>query len=188
MENLFIIGLLLLCFYVTMNKTNTEHMTSDTLNVTLIDYISNLNNQLNNMKGIIVAWNGITPPTGWALCDGKNGTPDLSGRFIFGYSPNNDLAENGANDAFNPTGGKYQRYSYAIGKVGGETVHTLSINEIPSHNHAASPSWLNNNGTGTQITGAHDGTFTSGKTGLTGGGAYHNNIPPYYVLAYIMKL
>ena len=44
MENLFIIGLLLLCFYVTMNKTNTEHMTSDTLNVTLIDYISNLNN------------------------------------------------------------------------------------------------------------------------------------------------
>lgn len=37
-------------------------------------------------KGCIVAWSGATnkiPPT-WALCDGKNGTPDLQNRFIFG--------------------------------------------------------------------------------------------------------
>lgn len=34
--------------------------------------------------GVIVAWWGSTDaiPSGWALCDGTNGTPDLRGRFI----------------------------------------------------------------------------------------------------------
>ena len=197
MINLFMISILLLILYLTMNKTNIEHMTSD-LSDSLVDKISLLNEsnislsaQVNNLKGIIVAWNGITPPTGWALCDGKNETPDLSGRFIFGYSPNNDLADNGANDAFNPTGGKYQRYSYAIGKVGGETIHTLSIGEMPNHVHK----FINLGGYGALPGTQNASTRTFGypykydtDTTSIGGGTYHNNMPPYYVLAYIMKL
>lgn len=35
--------------------------------------------------GTIVMWNGSTPPAGWALCDGQGETPDLRGRFIVGY-------------------------------------------------------------------------------------------------------
>lgn len=36
------------------------------------------------MKGIIVMWSGVVAdiPFGWKLCDGTNGTPDLSERFI----------------------------------------------------------------------------------------------------------
>ena len=33
-------------------------------------------------KGVILAYNSPKAPPGWAICDGKNGTPDLRGRFI----------------------------------------------------------------------------------------------------------
>ena len=38
-------------------------------------------------SGIIVCWSGSADavPSGWALCDGNNGTPDLSGKFVLGY-------------------------------------------------------------------------------------------------------
>jgi microcystin-dependent protein len=37
-------------------------------------------------RGVIVAYNGDTSPTGWAICNGSNGTPDLRDRFIVGVS------------------------------------------------------------------------------------------------------
>lgn len=35
-------------------------------------------------SGVIVMWSGSSIPSGWALCDGTNGTPDLRDRFIVG--------------------------------------------------------------------------------------------------------
>ena len=46
--------------------------------------------------GTIVAYNQTTAPTGWAICNGSQGTPDLRGRFIFG---------NGGSRGMNSTGG-----------------------------------------------------------------------------------
>ena len=33
-------------------------------------------------SGLIAMWSGTTPPSGWKLCDGSDGTPDLRNRFI----------------------------------------------------------------------------------------------------------
>lgn len=66
--------------------------------------------------GGIILWSGSenTIPNNWHLCDGTNGTPDLRNRFVVGV------------------GGTYD-----VGDIGGEATHTLTINEMPSHNHTA---------------------------------------------------
>lgn len=146
--------------------------------------------------GIIVMWSGSigSIPSGWALCDGLGGRPNLKGRFIVGYD---------AGD------GDYN----TIGNVGGTKTHTLTVNEMPSHSHSVSSDgqhshtlaggpfavWINNeadagsgssgnevSGTGypnTSNAGLHSHTLLN-----TGGGLPHANRPPYYTLAYIIKL
>lgn len=68
--------------------------------------------------GMITMWSGAvdTIPSGWALCDGTNGTPDLRARFVVG------------------AGGQ----SYDPGDRGGYNTVGLTTAQLPSHNHSAS--------------------------------------------------
>jgi hypothetical protein len=118
-------------------------------------------------RGIIVIWNGSQPPNGWVLCNGSDGTPDLTGKFILGHNPNNS--------------------NYPLGKTGGAETHTLTIDEMPTHNHNVSGAvaW---GGSGPGYSGGGNKIDGSISVSQTGGGKPHNNMPPYYVLAYIMKL
>ena len=122
------------------------------------------------VTGMIMLWSGASNaiPTGWVLCNGSNSTPDLRDRFVVGAGGN-----------------------YSVGATGGADTVTLSINEIPSHNH----NLLYNSGSFGGSSGAVTprGTNTPTTPGLTdrisstGGGAAHENRPPYYALCYIMK-
>jgi len=121
-------------------------------------------------RGIIVAWNNSVVPFGWALCDGTNTTPDLRGRFILGQGQGNGLTNR------------------VSGDISGFENITLNINQIPAHSHtydAPHP--------GTIVGDERPrinvySTSTLKDTGSTGSGLPFNNMPPYYVLAYIMKL
>ena len=143
-------------------------------------------------QGLISMWSGTDIPQGWALCDGTNNTPNLSGRFIVGYQSNNS-DYNG------------------IGNTGGEEQVTLNQGQLPPHHHSGT---TNNAGshshsfTGARKSGDGSGTGSSNDyytatsrntasagnhthsftTENTGGGQPHENRPPYFVLAYIMKL
>ena len=94
--------------------------------------------------GGIILWSGAQNaiPTNWNLCDGTNGTPDLRGQFVIG------------------AGG-----SYNVGNTGGESEHTLTVNEMPSHNHTFTGNShthsLNLEGLTTSSNGAHTHTFQS---------------------------
>lgn len=49
--------------------------------------------------GSIILWAETVIPTGWALCNGSNGTPDLRGRFVRGASVDGDLRGIGGSDS-----------------------------------------------------------------------------------------
>ena len=101
-------------------------------------------------------------PEGWAVCDGQNGTPDLRGRFILGVSE-----------------------THPMGETGGEEEVTLTVEQMPSHEHGMG-------GTGYGEVGARsiaiDVNSPVRRTSSAGGSQPHPNMPPYYALIYIMKL
>ena len=165
------------------------------------------------VTGMILMYTGNSAPSGWAICNGQNGTPDLRDRFIVGAGS-----------------------AYAVNNTGGAASVTLSTAQLPSHNHG-----LNNHThsfsattSNTNLSHDHDTTFdnkkyfpgggstsigyggaggypadvfsmsnalgdhnhtvsgtTGGNNGTTanaGSGNSHENRPPYYALMFIMKL
>ena len=164
--------------------------------------------------GGIIMWSGsiVSIPTGWALCNGLNATPDLRDRFIVG-----------AGSGYNP------------GNIGGLNSVALTVNEMPLHDHPAGSDVRgahNHPGSSTDTEPNHSHSIpvfptnsyelggntaldrTGPTTGSTGGAGAHNhalnittdgshahtitvggrggnvaheNRPPYYALAFIMR-
>ncbi len=101
---------------------------------------------------------------GWAICNGNNGTPDLTNRFIVGVGE-----------------------QYMPGDTGGSDAVTLTVDQIPSHTHYYT--LCDANGGKGLYGGDYWGpTYTSTETTPTGGSLAHENRPPYYALMYIMRL
>lgn len=170
--------------------------------------------------GAIMMWSGSIAniPTGWALCDGQNGTPNLQGRFIVGATTGIVM--------FDSVG-----YNYPVGTTGGKNKVALTVNQMPTHNHNTASSvadgsvtsdrqgahrhtiesFLDKGGTGwrhnlecdtcnedqQQITPSNSDMVVLSENGshshtiqlkARGGGQAHENRPVFYALAYIMKV
>tara|TARA_B100000378_G_scaffold2529_1_gene2240 strand:- start:37 stop:441 length:405 start_codon:yes stop_codon:yes gene_type:complete len=115
--------------------------------------------------GGIIMWSGATNniPSGWALCDGNNGTPNLQDKFIVGAGS-----------------------SYAVDATGGSADATLvSHTHNLLYNHG---SFGGSSGAVTPRSGNSPVTpGISGRVSTEGSSATNANLPPYYALAYIMK-
>jgi microcystin-dependent protein len=154
--------------------------------------------------GGIMIWSGSTGsiPNGYSLCNGSNGTPNLTDRFI--------VASGGG---------------YNIGNTGGSNTVTLTNSQMPEHSHIISITKDTSldgehfhyegqhaetgKGVGSYITasgdrnrggdpgtvryytskdGGHNHTVNvSGNTSNIGNANAHDNRPAYYALAYIQR-
>jgi len=144
---------------------------------TRIGEITMYSGSLSNFDGYGL---GSGPWNGWALCNGYNGTPNLSGKFIVGYDSSGTI-----------DGGSYS----TIGNTGGESFHKLTADEsgVPAHTHPL-PAYLGG-GVGSSHPTAPDtgGNFTGGGNNTDSNIAQnanmaHENRPPYYTLAYVMRI
>ena len=130
--------------------------------------------------GGIIMWSGsiATIPSGWLLCNGTSGTPDLRNRFVVGAGS-----------------------TYAVAATGGSAdaivvSHTHSVTD-PGHTHATDTTGnsylgdVSGGGGRTHPSGSSDNITNSSVTGIsintTGSSGTNANLPPYYALAYIMK-
>jgi microcystin-dependent protein len=197
--------------------------------------------------GIITLWSGSTTPTGWALCNGSNGTPDLRDRFVVGAGSSYSVGDTGGNDNVslseanlpshdhsssglytNSDGGHSHSWSDTSSSAGSHG-HTGSTNPTGSHGHTLTDKYyvyggspgpgegdafsytttsrttssnglhshsldISGNGThshyvsgNTDYESSHSHSI-SGSTGNAGSNIAHENRPPYYALAYIMKI
>lgn len=153
--------------------------------------------------GSIVAFASDTIPNGWLLCDGsvvsrttyselfnaiglnyvEDGVewldeerfplPNVKGKTVVGKdSTDTDFNE--------------------LGKTSGEKTHTLTVSEMPSHNHLRDiENKIVNNGSGgawsPSLKGTGNMTDENNSTRNTGGGQAHNNLQPSLTLNYIIK-
>lgn len=72
-----------------------------------------------------------------------------------------------------------------IGKTGGEKLHILTVNEMPSHGHSITAK------TALMQAGSNYGTYIADgalNTSETGGGQAHNNLQPYEVVAFWKRI
>ncbi|MBM3880724.1 MAG: hypothetical protein FJ387_13580 [Verrucomicrobia bacterium] len=141
--------------------------------------------------GGIIMWSGSASavPSGWALCDGRTDsgrtTPDLRNRFIVGAG----IAGSGT--------------EYAVGNTGGAKEVTLTSSQLPSHSHSfrdyyfaetSKLAWYATEWSGTKVGSGNTDSdnewlfYVDNNTNPTGDGQAHENRPPYYALAFIMRV
>ena len=139
--------------------------------------------------GGIIMWSGSTSniPTGWALCNGSNATPDLRNKFVIGAHSGAGIGTiSTAGPGFSTTTGALSA-DYTPGNTGGETAHQLTTDELASHTHTTE----SNNATGGNYSGGGNssnlGAYAGTNTGSAGSSRFHENRPPYYALAFIMR-
>ena len=155
-------------------------------------------------SGGIIIWSGASNaiPSGWYLCNGSNGTPDLRNRFIIGA---------GSSYSVNATGGSADATLVSHSHTINNHTHSFSTNNQGSHVHNLLYNHGAFGGTSGAVTprsgntpvtpgisgrvsseGGHTHSGTTGNpsntgTNSQGSSANNANLPPYYALCYIMK-
>ncbi|MFM7439747.1 MAG: hypothetical protein ACKO2V_14295 [Snowella sp.] len=143
------------------------------------------------VSGMIMMWYGMVSniPSGWVLCDGKNGTPNLTERFIVA------------------AGGQYQPHNFGNADKhqhninistwtgnGGSHGHTIDLNaqnswkSVKCFKNGSDHDGMNTFGSstiGTQGVGDHSHSININTQSSEYGG---ENRPKWYALCFIMKI
>lgn len=152
--------------------------------------------------GVISMFGGTAAPNGWLVCDGSAVSRTTYSRLFAAIGTNFGVGD--GSTTFNlpslkgrvPVGLDASDNSFAnLNQTGGEKTHTLTTNEMPSHRHDFKYNNSNTQGTVSyaHATNAFASQTTDAALGFanmnnTGGDAPHNNLQPYIVLNFIIRI
>jgi hypothetical protein len=137
--------------------------------------------------GTIIAWENAAIPSGWAVCDGQDGRPNLIGKFVRGASSDGQVrATGGAEDHShtNPDTAKRATHNHggskslSIGSGSGSTSGTVGSGDnsaTPGHGHGSGSA-----GISISDAGAHSHTVPDTST--------VGHIPPYITRVFIQRV
>lgn len=166
--------------------------------------------------GMIALWFRpvIEIPSGWVLCDGQNGTPDMRGLFLVGAGGPYALGDTGGANSVALTQAQMPGHAHSYSgstNWGGDHAHSGSTGTSGSHSHGVhvsssgpevaarvdggpggyalntSVAGAHSHSVATAVAGGHSHPF-GGTTNSTGGGQAHENRPPFRALHFIMRL
>jgi hypothetical protein len=133
--------------------------------------------------GTIIAWENLTIPSGWAICDGAGGTPNLVDKFVMGASIDGDVRGTGGatththTNSATSTRATHNHGGSKTGSMGGGSTAQASVGSgesvaTTSHTHGAIVA----------ITGADGHSHTVGDTGSS------SSLPRYIKRAFIRRM
>jgi microcystin-dependent protein len=142
-------------------------------------------------------------PKGWALCNGQL-LPINQNQALFSLLGTTYGGDGRTNFALPNLQGRTPVHTgsgIALGQLGGESAHTLTVSELPAHNHVpvGSPSagsagpggslWATDNtGSNPYSTAAVNTAMNPASVLATGGSQAHQNLSPYLVLNFCIAL
>lgn len=165
--------------------------------------------------GTIILWSGEAVPDDWALCNGQSlsgvQTPDLRGRFVMGVGQGPGLTERrmgdrGGSETHTLTAAELPSHAHSVREesllftlAAGAHDHSY-VSEYNKYAGAPAVWWqgynwptlmghvIMKNQTATSGGHTHEVDIPESPTTAAGGGQPHPNMPPFYVLAYIMRV
>lgn len=209
-----------------------DGITASTAELNILDGVTANASEINTLDGIntagnfglvpsggVILWSGSTAsiPSGWFLCDGNNGTPNLTDRFVVGAGAAYGVGVTGGSNNVTLTSANVPAHSHSFSGTtasGGSHTHTASTGTAGAHTHSVvdygaagdTYAYIRTSLTSSKITtngvinsaGDHSHSVTinsggahthtfSGTTGSYGSGTAFSILPKYYALAYIMK-
>ena len=163
------------------------------------------------VTGMIMMWSGsiASIPSGWRLCNGNNGTPDLRNKFIIG-AWSDGAGSNYPNLPPGQTGGyedqivvshshTINNHTHSFSATTSDNTHNhvyqnqvavTDANERPwpaSNNDCRLDDANTSNNTHSHTVSGNTGNPSNRGTDSQGESGDNKNLPPYYALAYIMK-
>ncbi len=167
--------------------------------------------------GIIVMWSGTLAniPSGWHICDGTEGTPDLRDKFVKGAASGQNPGATGGDSLHTPAGTVSQPTltmnaytpqgtnaaptltmnpytpagtinAHTVGAKAGTSGSNVSFTAPTTHTFTGTQATLTGSVAAPGFTGT-EATLTGSVSAPTFSGAEQNTEPVYYALAFIMK-